>query len=146
MEREETVQKSKTRLVFKGSEVRKLIDDSKNATERTIPYVGPNKDVPVGLILVKDDGVYLISNAVTEKPPSETGLIAFAKGLNAPSKLDRLDARSEQYDKIRRAVGGDDFAEAVNLNPSTEQLIVDGMDFIVYLTADQITIQIREAA
>jgi hypothetical protein len=136
----------KTRLVFKGSEIRKLLDDSKGATFRTIPYVGNRKDVPVGLILVKDDGVYLISNAVTKEPPSKTGLIAYAKGYDAPSKLDRLDARGEQYSKIREAVGGDDFAEPIPISPSTSKLIVDGMDFIVYLSANQVSIQIRRAA
>ncbi len=136
----------KAKLVFKGSEVRKLIDDSKKAKERSIPYVGPRKNVPVGLLLVKDDGVYLISNAVTKQTPSESGLIAYATGYGPPSKLVDQDARGEQYEKIRRAVGGDDFAEALAINPSTEKLIVAGMDFIVYLTPDKVSIQIRAAA
>ncbi len=84
----------KAKLVFKGSEVRKLIDDSKQATERSIPYVGSRKNVPVGLLLVKDDGVYLISNAVTKQTPSESGLIAYATGYGPPSKLDDQDARA----------------------------------------------------
>lgn len=142
------MKRTKTKLVFKGSEVRRLIDDSKKATYRHRPYDGSGKDVPVGLILVKDDGVYLISNAVTkpEESPSKTGLISYAKGYEAPSKLADQDARGKQYDKIRNAVGGDDFAESVGISPTTAKLILDGMDFIVYLTPEQLTIQIRRAA
>lgn len=136
----------KTELVFKGAEVRKLLDDSKKAELRTIPYVGENKNVPVGLILVKDDGVYLISNGVAKDPPSKTGLIAYAAGYEAPSVLTDIDARGEQYDKIRAAVGGDDFAEGLAINRSTDNLIREGFDFVVYLTAEQVTIRIRRAA
>jgi len=143
----------KTKLVFKGSEVRKLIDDSANATERTQPYVGVVKNLGVGLILVKDDGIYLLSNAKCEpgKEPSATGLIAYAKGYEAPSRLRSNGASDDeawgrQYEKIRDAVGGDDFAEAMPIAASTGMLIQDGMDFIVYLTADKISIQIRRAA
>jgi len=136
----------KTKLVFKGAEVRKLLDDSRKAKERTVPYVGVVKGTPVGLILVKDDGVYLLSNSNSKETPATTGLIAYAKGYDAPSKLDRLDARGEQYDKIRRDVGGDDFGEAVNISDATDKLIVPGMDFILYLTPNKITIQIRKAA
>src|SRR6266850_2279182 len=122
----ETKMQNKARLVFKGSEVRKLIEDSKKATFRSIPYVGNRTDVPVGLLLVKDDGIYLLSNGVNKDVPSVTGLIAYAKGYEAPSKLTDQDARGEQYEKIRDAVGGDDFAEAMPITPSTDLLIQDG--------------------
>lgn len=135
----------KTKLVFKGSEVKKLIADSKTATFRTIPYVGNRQDVPVGLILVKDDGIYLISNAVRAETPSASGLIAYAKGYEAPSKL-ADDERGEQYEKIRDAAGGDDFAEAITISESTARMLLDGMDFILYLMPDKITMQIRRAA
>lgn len=135
----------KTRLVFKGSDVRKLLDDSKKATERRQPYVGVVKGLGVGLILVKDDGVYLLSNSKLEKgeAPSQTGLIAYAKGYGS---FDTVKNRGAHYEKIREAVGGDDFAEAMQISSSTDMLIQDGMDFIVYLTKDQISIQIRRAA
>jgi hypothetical protein len=143
----------KTRLVFKGSEVRRLLDDSAKAKERTVPYVGVVKNQGPGLILVKDDGIYLLSNAKSEegKAPLQTGLIAYAKGYEAPSRLRTEgasddDAWGAQYEKIRDAVGGDDFAEAVNLPASVDKLLMDGMDLILYLTKDEITIQIRRAA
>lgn len=130
----------KAKLVFKGAEVRKLIDDSKAAPRRYIPYGRKGKNVPVGLVLVKDDGIYLLSNRDGAAAPE---LISYAKGYGPPSKLESQDARGLQYEKIREAVGGDDFAESLPITAAFDSLTQDGTNFIVRVSEKQLTLEVR---
>lgn len=125
------VSQGHTPLIFRAEEVRRLLNDSRKADVRCEPYGGPKPGVQVGLFLVKDDGIYLISNARRERSVSATGLIAYAQGFGP---LDKATDRGAQYDKIREAAGGDDFCYAIFLKPHTERLLEQlDADFVLWL-------------
>ena len=113
------------RLIFSFNELRPLIDHAKaaNSTQATMDQkwewlaaqgvpedqifhrmgemteADNNAAAKPGLILVKDDGIYLMSNGGGEKSLN----VAYASGYNP--KVD-----GDVWDKCRDAVGGDDFA------------------------------------
>lgn len=65
--------------------------------------------IPVGLHLVKDGGIYLMSNAKENlhkdpKDHSQGSIVCYAKGYNP-------DMDEDVYDKCERAMGGDDVVE-----------------------------------
>lgn len=63
-------------------------------------------------MLVKDDGIYLMSNGEPGLPGAKTAnKIVHARGFEALPSTAAIEERSERYDKIRAAAGGDDFAE-----------------------------------
>ena len=61
------------------------------------------------LWLVKDEGIYLMSNGKGDDRPD----VVYAKGFN-PKERDRMDV----WDDARAAVGGDDFAELIDHDTS----------------------------
>jgi hypothetical protein len=69
----------------------------KKKTEAELPYLKDEIDytkVEPAFHLVKDDGIYLLSNAkneVNDKPACETKLIAYAKGFNPDVDEDWYD-------------------------------------------------------
>ena len=68
--------------------------------------------VPAGLHLVKDRGVYLMSNGSPRLPgDAEYNFVAYAEGYN-PS----VDAFDEWYDNARVYLGGDDFVEHIDVD------------------------------
>ena len=88
-----------------------------------MPDVGP------GLWLVKDSGIYLMSNGNPGQPedpakPEGKLLVAYAEGYEAGSP--------DEWERSRAAVGGDDFSEALMdaeiwsklLTPQTEKVII----------------------
>lgn len=70
---------------------------------------GISKGKTPKLMLVKDSGVYLMTDAqrTEEEVKNETGIV-FAKGFN-PS----VDDFDKWYEKARSGLGGDDFAETL---------------------------------
>jgi len=76
-------------------------------TEDTLPITKDEIDytkVEKSFHLVKDHGVYMLSNArnkTNDKPASETKLIAYAKGFNP-------DVDEDWYEYSRDVIGGDD--------------------------------------
>jgi hypothetical protein len=60
----------------------------------------PREEVPAGLWLVKDDGIYLMSNGVSDRECGE----AYAVGFDPKRDQD-------VWDLSRDAAGGDDFSE-----------------------------------
>jgi len=66
--------------------------------------------IPAGLWLVKDSGIYLMSNGNPglKREDGQRNVVCYAKGYN-PS------VDEDYYDKARAAVGGDDFAEFIPL-------------------------------
>ncbi len=67
---------------------------------------------PPGLILVKDRGIYLMSNGLPRQldpkhsGPSEMSLVVYADGFDP-------DGLSDQWDHVRSCIGGDDFADHI---------------------------------
>jgi len=80
-------------------------------------FKGPQLDgtkIPAGLWLVKDDGIYLMSNgaplqlAPNSRPDALRALVAYAKGYEPDAP--------DSWQKCRDAVGGDDFCEPLPLD------------------------------
>ena len=63
-------------------------------------------------MFVKDDGIYIMSNGwEADGDGSATSTVTYAVGFEPAVEGPGWDA---QYDKIRDAVGGDDFAEFIS--------------------------------
>lgn len=108
---------------FKTSEVLPLIKHALAATTFDMGYEGMSDDdyrklgmTPPetrtpngpGLLLVHDQGVYLMSNGT----PREVDAIAYAEGCDP--KIGEFD---DWYGKSRELVGGDDFVEVLRIEP-----------------------------
>lgn len=127
------------RLVFAGADLLPLIEHSKQAKAHKAPYgVGEAKP---GLYLVKDDGIYLMSNGepgLLVEYGKTRNRVVYAKGYEALSG--DMDKRSAQYDKIRDAVGGDDFVELVPL--SAVERVQAGGQVVIDLTPKSMRIDV----
>lgn len=93
------------------------------------------KTVPKGLILVKDQGVYLLSNGLNaeDKTPDESGLVVFAENCNP-------NTDENWYDNGRYICRGDDFAELdwflYAQSENCEYLIIEMTDNSMILRTD----------
>jgi hypothetical protein len=92
-----------TVLVFNGAAVLALLESSRKAAKHSKAYK-PDIDPGPGLELVKDSGIYLMSNDVTDLPTGVKRPVVYAEGYTPDA----------DYDKVRDAVGGDDFVEALS--------------------------------
>lgn len=107
-----------SRLIFNADEVRRIVEHSINAPEQRKQLVdfddngrGLYADVAVpSVILVHDDGVYLMSNGTPRdiEDPAEgvRSFCAYAKDCNPHKDAD-------WWDRSRELVGGDDFSEVL---------------------------------
>lgn len=109
----------KTKLVFNN--LRELVQFAAKRKGR-IPYI--NKERDPCLWFVKDDGIYLMpSNWDREKPkkgavkgtPPPKKFVIYAEGYNPTKDRKRTDPPGTFYQKVIDAVGGDDFAEVIEL-------------------------------
>lgn len=91
-----------------------------------------NAKIPAHLVLVKDQGCYLMSSGLPRLPGVETlNLVAYAKGLGPDA----------DYDDLRRACGGNDFGENLPLG-MFEQALVSGSETItINMTASRISVE-----
>lgn len=102
-------------LKFNMAEVKPLLEHTELAAKHKPCYGNPDTNKP-GLLLVKDEGVYLISNGKPAQPnpaytadPDNTAtqlLVCYAEGHD-PHKGDTWDAD-------RQECGGDDFVEFID--------------------------------
>lgn len=130
----------KSTLVFEGIAVLELLIHAKAAPNHTSPY-GLTTNPGPGLFLVKDDGIYLMSNGEPALPGTDTvNKVVYAKGFEALPSTVSLEERMARYDKVRDAVGGDDFAELLPAKSFTK--LVPGGKVEIELTADKMTISI----
>jgi hypothetical protein len=92
-------------------------------------------------MLVKDDGVYLMSNVESGLPGTETAnKVVYARGYEALPATASMEERMAQYDKIRDAAGGDDFAEFV---PARSLAALEpGGSLQVELSAETMTVSV----
>jgi len=92
-------------------------------------------------MLVKDDGIYLMSNGEPGLPGTDTvNKIVYARGFEALPATASMEERMTRYDKVRDAVGGDDFAEF--LPAKSFDRLVPGGKVEIELTAARMTISI----
>lgn len=98
-------------LAFEMEEVKKLVNltgEGKNFHGE--PYSGKKGTEPV-LWIVKDSGVYLMSNRIFKKLPKDKSHCLYAKGYNP--ELDK------DYWEKGQKLGGDDFVEiCMRLTPA----------------------------
>jgi hypothetical protein len=128
----------KPKLVFDGSAVLELLTHAKAAHTHTSPY-GLTPNPGPGLMLVKDDGIYLMSNGEPHLPGTETlNRVVYARGYKALPTTASMEERMARYDQVRDAVGGDDFAEFLPAK-SLARLAADGR-LEIELTADKMSI------
>ncbi len=137
MKREE---KATSKLVFEGTTVLELLAHTKAAPRNTSPY-GLTENPGPGLFLVKDDGIYVMSNGKPGLPGVETrNKVVYARGYEALPASASVEQRMARYDKIRDAVGGDDFAE---LLPAKSLAGLEPQGFLeIELSADKMTISV----
>lgn len=103
-------------LVFESAAVSELVSHAAAATEHQRPY-GEEKGFP-SLLLVHDDGVYLMSSGVPGlSDPDREGRakVVHAKGTNPTTDEDH-------YETARALVGGDDFVEHLPLEAFDDAL------------------------
>lgn len=106
-------------FVFPGPEVQKLVDSAR-AAKSWRPTYGQKAAGPA-LWLVKDDGVYLMSNETIDRNvigrhvslPTKLPVV-YADGYPAPH--DSPDGFDAQWAKQQQAAGGDDFVELIEFN------------------------------
>jgi hypothetical protein len=80
-----------------------------------------------------------MSNGEPHLPGTETlNRVVYARGYEALSTTASMEERMARYDKVRDAVGGDDFAEFVPAK-SLVRLAADGR-LEIELTADKMSI------
>jgi hypothetical protein len=79
-------------------------------------------DVPAGLWLVHDDGIYVMANAEGFQPVYARGYVAKSHGV---------------WERSRAAVGGDDFCEFIPSDPEMMRLLAErGSTFTVLWSQD----------
>lgn len=97
---------------FTVSEIKAVLADTEAAAQHQVPYTGPQWGVPEdttpGVLLVGDQGVYLMTNAV---PMPSHRTISYAREAN-PHTLP-FDA---WWGAKRAGFGGDDGAEFITLD------------------------------
>ncbi len=140
MQRIERENKTMPKFVFGGTAVLELLEHAKAAPRTVSPY-GLTPDPGPGVILVKDDGVYLMSNGEPGLRGTETtNKVVYAQGYEALPATASTEERIARYDKIRDAAGGDDFAEFVPAKSLTA--LEPGGSLEVELSADKMTIAV----
>ena len=128
----------KSKLVFDGPAVLELLSHAKAAPKHISPY-GLTPNPGPGLMLVKDDGIYLMSNGEPHLPGTDIlNRVVYARGYEALPGTASMEERMARYDKVRDAVGGDDFAEFLPAK-SLARLAVDGR-LEIELTVDKMSI------
>lgn len=108
-------------LEFNLSDVAQLLRHANAAENHYMPYF-PDAEVGPGLILVGDQGVYLMSNGTpglyADGIPPRDGeikhsIVAYARGINP-----EVDDFNTWWDNKRYTFGGDDGAEYIPIGPS----------------------------
>jgi len=99
------------KLVFKGPGLQRIAAWNKTHDKFRGGFLNSSNEP--GIILAKDEGIYIMSNAETPDllTPNESARhCVYAEGFNPNG------ANPDWYDKAHRAVGGDDFGEVIALD------------------------------
>ena len=118
----------KTKLTFQSSKtLRALAQETLSHTQFHIPYeekTTPKKSV----FFVKDQGIYLMNAYCKNNGESKTGNhVVYARGYN-PKTNDNC------WDDSYMAVGGDDFAESIELTESALHRVAHGGNIAIEIT------------
>ena len=124
------------KLKFNIADVKRVVDHSLAAKEQgLVAYTNDPVKEP-SLILVHDQGVYLMSNGIPRDIVKGTSsFVAYAKGCNPHKDVDF-------YDNARDLVGGDDFAETLQVAKDIKDMLNRGATGInIILTANHIKLE-----
>ncbi len=125
---------------FDGTAVLELLAHAKAAPRNTSPY-GLTGDPGPGLLLVKDDGIYVASNGEPALAGTESPIkVVYARGYEALPATASIEDQMQRYDKVRDAAGGDDFIEFVSAK-SLEKLEHGGL-LAIELSPDKMIISV----
>lgn len=122
-------------LKFNRDDVLRVIRHAMAAPEHSRGY-GDNQPARPCLILVHDQGVYLMSNGTPRDlraEGSDSSFAAYAKGMDP-------DKDEGWWERARNAVGGDDFGEYLEITPELAEDIENGGVLSIRITSTQIAI------
>ena len=129
-----------TTLKFDTREVLRCVDHAIAAPEQNQSYSETFESGTATLVLVKDTGIYLMSNGAPRDIVKEgRSFVAYAVGYD-PRAAEEYDGQN--WDKCRAAVGGDDFAEYFTLDPQAVAALRNGGRLRIKMTATQYTIMV----
>ncbi|WP_269522617.1 DUF3085 domain-containing protein [Coraliomargarita parva] len=115
------------KLYFDKNKITEIIAATESGTGHIEPYTGDDWGVPErktpGLMLVGDQGVYLMGNEQKEKSASELGLVAYAKGCDP-----RID--KNWWENKQAFFGVDDGAEFLSLEEAKHCLLAGERPFV----------------
>lgn len=98
-----------------------LVAHSKAAPEHYQPYVKVDpKACPAGLVLVGDEGIYLMSNGKPDLAKEDPNRVAYCRESDPTTKSD------DWYAAKARIFGGDDGAELIELEHFERSLSPEG--------------------
>ncbi len=122
------------KLYFEKAQVATVIAAVENGTGHQVPYTGepwgcPEDNSP-GIMIVGDQGVYIIGNDNAEEAPIKSGLIAYAVGCNPSVDEDWWEMKQMTF-------GGDDGAEFLELEEA-KRLLLLGQEPFVEFTPEQV--------
>lgn len=90
------------------------------------------------VVLVKDEGVYWLSERGERLPSGYQKLLAYAVGCNP-----NVDSVDDWYELARNELGGDDFAEPFHMKDGIFHRILDSQDDLeLVATATQLTLTV----
>lgn len=98
--------RSMAKLTFKNSRVRRCVEHASNSKSFRNAY--EQKATGPSLWLVKDDGIYVMSNGFPADAEGERNYVVYAEGFDPRSN-------PNVWEDCRDAVGGDDFCEVIPL-------------------------------
>jgi hypothetical protein len=130
-------------LRFPIAGVRKLMDHALASPSHMRFFGYPGRPRP-SLALVKDDGIYLMSNGNPRLMASKRRNFIVCADRFDPTKRDRTSV----WDDARAAVGGDDFAEQIALNNQLIEALREGdcTALIVSFTKKTMSIETEHAS
>jgi len=100
--------------------------------QELIPVINEAREKQCRILLVKDHGVYFLSEKRDANPDGSCKNIAYARGCNPA--IDQFD---DWWDKARSELGGDDFAEPLDpLDDVFDVILKHRYDMVVKATGE----------
>jgi hypothetical protein len=128
-------------LEFDRKDVQRVVEHMVTAT-KWWGYYQDEHDARPQLVLVKDHGIYLMSNGQPRDiVEGETSFVAYAKGYDPAKFGSKPDFLAELCDRV----SGDDFGEFIDLTPDQTALIrsPDLKSFAIVLYEESLEILIQ---
>lgn len=86
------------------------------------------------LLLVKDEGIYLMASAKLKEIPKDNSHVCYAEGFEPDTP--------NSWEKCRRAVGGDDFVEEFAFSGQLQKGVMNGGDIQINICSEYFEVQL----